>query len=87
MTNNICINIHLTKNKSIPDQPGLIVTHHFTFYFQYNVIAFSLHMQLFFFFLTFKESKQAITLPFSTWQLLGGCANLHSSSEREQVPL
>lgn len=39
------------------------------------------------FFLTFKESKQAITLPFSTWQLLGGCANLHSSSEREQVPL
>lgn len=34
---------------------------------------------------TFRESKQAITLPFSTWQLLG--ANLHSSSEREQVPL
>lgn len=37
--------------------------------------------------LTFNESKQAITLPFSTWQLLGGCANLHSSSLREQVPL
>lgn len=37
--------------------------------------------------LTFKESKQAITLPFSTWQLLGGWANLHSSSLREQVPL
>lgn len=37
--------------------------------------------------LTFKESKQAITLPFSTWQLLGGWANLHSSSPREQVPL
>ena len=37
--------------------------------------------------LTFRESKQAITLPFSTWQLLGGWANLHSSSEREQVPL
>lgn len=38
-------------------------------------------------FLTFSESKQAITLPFSTWQLFGGCANLHSSSLREQVPL
>lgn len=38
-------------------------------------------------FLTFNESKQAITLPFSTWQLLGGWANLHSSSLREQVPL
>ena len=37
--------------------------------------------------LTFRESKQAITLPFSTWQLLGGWANVHSSSEREQVPL
>jgi len=37
--------------------------------------------------LTFNESKQAITLPFSTWQLLGGWANLHSSSLREQVPL
>lgn len=35
---------------------------------------------------TFSESKQAITLPFSTWQLLGGCANLHSSSPREQFP-
>lgn len=38
-------------------------------------------------FLTFSESKQAITLPFSTWQLLGGWANLHSSSLREQFPL
>lgn len=38
-------------------------------------------------FLTFSESKQAITLPFSTWQLFGGCANLHSSSLREHVPL
>lgn len=37
--------------------------------------------------LTLRESKQAMTLPFSTWQLLGGWANLHSSSEREQVPL
>lgn len=37
--------------------------------------------------LTFNESKQAITLPLSTWQLLGGWANLHSSSLREQVPL
>lgn len=36
--------------------------------------------------LTFSESKQAITLPFSTWQLLGGCANLHSSLLREQFP-
>lgn len=37
-------------------------------------------------FLTFSESKQAITLPFSTWQLFGGWANLHSSSLREQFP-
>lgn len=33
------------------------------------------------------ESKQAMTLPFSTWQLREGCANLHSASDREQVPL
>lgn len=37
--------------------------------------------------LTFSESKQAITRPFSTWQLFEGCANLHSVSGREQVPL
>lgn len=37
-------------------------------------------------FLTFSESKQAITLPFSTWQLFVGWANLHSSSLREQFP-
>lgn len=36
--------------------------------------------------LTFSESKHAMTLPFSTWQLLAGCANLHSTSEREHVP-
>lgn len=35
----------------------------------------------------FNESKQAITRPFSTWQLFDGCANLHSVSGREQVPL
>lgn len=35
----------------------------------------------------FSESKQAMTLPFSTWQLLDGCANLHSASDLEQVPL
>lgn len=37
--------------------------------------------------LTLRESKQAMTLPFSTWQLLAGWANLHSLSGREQVPL
>lgn len=37
--------------------------------------------------LTFRESKQAITRPFSTWQLRDGWANLHSASDREQVPL
>lgn len=37
--------------------------------------------------LTLSESKQAITLPFSTWQLLAGWANLHSLSGREHVPL
>lgn len=37
--------------------------------------------------LTLSESKQAMTLPFSTWQLLAGWANLHSLSGREQVPL
>ncbi len=37
-------------------------------------------------FLTFSESKHAMTLPFSTWQLFAGCANLHSASEREHVP-
>lgn len=37
--------------------------------------------------LTFSESKQAMTLPFSTWQLLAGWANLHSLSGREHVPL
>lgn len=37
-------------------------------------------------YLTFIESKQAITLPFSTWQLFDGWANLHSSSLREQFP-
>lgn len=37
--------------------------------------------------LTFSESKQATTRPFSTWQTLGGWANLHSASAREQVPL
>lgn len=36
---------------------------------------------------TFRESKQAMTRPFSTWQLREGWANLHSASEREQVPL
>lgn len=36
---------------------------------------------------TLSESKQAITRPFSTWQLLAGWANLHSASEREHVPL
>lgn len=35
----------------------------------------------------FSESKQAMTRPFSTWQLLEGWANLHSVSGREQVPL
>lgn len=38
-------------------------------------------------FLTLSESKQAMTRPLSTWQLLAGWANLHSWSEREQVPL
>lgn len=33
------------------------------------------------------ESKQAMTRPFSTWQVREGWANLHSLSEREQVPL
>lgn len=37
--------------------------------------------------LTLSESKQAITRPFSTWQLLAGWANLHSLSGREHVPL
>lgn len=37
--------------------------------------------------LTLSESKQAMTLPFSTWQLLAGWENLHSLSGREQVPL
>lgn len=37
--------------------------------------------------LTLRESKQAITRPFSTWQLRDGWANLHSVSDREQVPL
>lgn len=37
--------------------------------------------------LTFNESKQAMTRPFSTWQLFDGCANLHSVSGREHVPL
>ena len=36
---------------------------------------------------TLSESKQAMTRPFSTWQLREGCANLHSTSDREQVPL
>lgn len=36
--------------------------------------------------LTLSESKQAMTLPFSTWQLLAGWANLHSLSGREHVP-
>lgn len=36
---------------------------------------------------TLSESKQAMTRPFSTWQLREGCANLHSASDREQVPL
>lgn len=36
---------------------------------------------------TLRESKQAMTRPFSTWQLREGWANLHSASEREQVPL
>lgn len=36
---------------------------------------------------TLSESKQAMTRPFSTWQLREGWANLHSASEREQVPL
>lgn len=36
--------------------------------------------------LTLRESKQAMTLPFSTWQLLAGWANLHSESGREHVP-
>lgn len=35
----------------------------------------------------FKESKQATTRPFSTWQSPGGWANLQSASAREQVPL
>lgn len=38
-------------------------------------------------FLTLSESKHAMTRPLSTWQLLAGCANLHSWSEREHVPL
>ena len=37
--------------------------------------------------LTLRESKQAMTRPFSTWQLLAGWANLHSLSGREHVPL
>jgi len=36
---------------------------------------------------TFSESKQAMTRPFSTWQLREGWANLHSASDLEQVPL
>lgn len=36
---------------------------------------------------TLRESKQAMTRPFSTWQLREGWANLHSASDREQVPL
>ncbi len=35
---------------------------------------------------TLSESKQAMTRPFSTWQVREGWANLHSVSEREQVP-
>lgn len=36
---------------------------------------------------TFSESKQAMTRPFSTWQLREGWANLHSASDLEHVPL